>query len=162
MPRKPHKRGQENHKKGLSKNMVAVVCALDDMDNSVAHVVGSGNSSARKITMALNDSIEKEEVACLYSDKASALKKFADGQGYKIIQVKRDQKKQKFHQRDTRIALHYLQRINAYHSRLKKYMGGCSSSSTKLLSGYLYPLTPSSACVTIRQKDIGREAYDKL
>ena len=138
LPRKAHKRGQENHKKGLSKNMVAVVCALDDMDNSVAHVVGTGNSSARKITMALKDSFVKEDVTCLYSDKASALKKFADFQGYKIIQVKRDQIKQQSYQKDTRIALHHLQRINAYHSRLKKFMGGCSSSSTKLLSGYLY------------------------
>lgn len=138
LPREAHKRGQENHKKGLSKNMVAVVCALDDMDNSIAHVAGTGNSSARKITMALNDSIEKEEVTCLYSDKASALKRFAEGQGYKIIQIKRDQLKQQSYQKDVRIALHHLQRINAYHSRLKKFLSGCSSSSTKLLSGYLY------------------------
>lgn len=143
MPRDPHERGHENHEKGLGKNQVCIVCALDDCGNSVAHICGTGNPSAKKLGHVLNDYINKDELLYIYSDESRAINKFANDNGYPISQAKqyrKGTKKAKIyeHTREAFITNRYIQTMNAYHSRLKRFLFRFSGTSTKILSGYLY------------------------
>lgn len=142
MPRESYKRGGENHKKGITDNHVCIVCAVDDNGSSIAKVAGTGNTSAVKLKYVLQDHFG-EEVFCLYSDKSNAIKRFAEVCNYEIKQEKLLRKGTKKaanveFNRDTFIINRYLQIINSYHSRLKKFLNRFSGISTKYLSGYLY------------------------
>lgn len=142
MPREPYKRGGENHEKGITDNYVCIVCAVDDSGNSVAKVAGTGNTSAVKLKYVLGEHLGSD-IFCMYSDKSSAIKRFADVCGYEIKQEKllckgaKKAKDIKF-TRDTYIINRYLQTVNSYHSRLKRFLSRFSGISTKYLSGYLY------------------------
>lgn len=160
MPRASHKRGKDKSEKGLSKNQVCVVCALDDNGNSIAHVCGIGASSAEKIGYVLDNYLDTKNVFCIYSDESPAIKKYAQSSNFDIKQAKSDiyKQKQKKFDRDKFVTYKYLQTMNSYHSRLKKFMDSFSSVSTKLLSGYLYLFTWKE-----RNKDIEPiEAYKEL
>ena len=143
MPREAHERGHENHEKGLGENQACIVCALDDSGNSVAHICGTGSPSAKKISNVLNDYISKDELLCIYSDESHAINKFANDNGYPISQAKLYKKgtkraKNYAHTRESFITNRYIQTMNAYHSRLKRFLFRFSGISTKLFSGYLY------------------------
>ena len=142
MPRESYKRGGENHEKGITDNHVCIVCAVDDNGSSVAKVAGTGNTSAAKLKYVLQEHFGSE-IFCLYSDKSNAIKRFAESCGYEIKQEKLLRKGTKKAEnvefsRDTFIINRYLQIINSYHSRLKKFLNRFSGTSTKYLSGYLY------------------------
>ena len=135
MPRKSRERGGENHTPGLSKNHVCVVCAIDDFGNSIAKVAGLSSPSAEKITKAIKNNINDKEIYSLYTDKSSALKRFAEMNGFPIQQVLSLSNKSK--RKRNHEAVRYIQRVNAYHSRLKKFLAGFSGISSELLQGYL-------------------------
>lgn len=142
MPRESYKRGGENHKKGITDNHVCIVCAVDDNGNSVAKVAGTGNTSAAKLKYVLQEHFGRE-IICLYSDKSNVIKRFAEECHYEIKQEKLLRKGTKKAEnvefnRDTYIINRYLQIINSYHSRLKRFLSRFSGTSTKYLSGYLY------------------------
>lgn len=142
MPRKPHKRGGENHARGITDNHVCIVCAIDDTGNSVCQVAGTGNSSVSKLKYVLQPHMG-EDISCLYSDKSPVIKSYASKCGYEIKQEKLLRKgtqkatNVKFN-RDTRMINRYIQSANSYHSRLKRFLRRFSGISTKYLSGYLY------------------------
>ena len=143
LPREAHHRGHENHLDGLSKNLVCVVCALDENGKSVAHVAGTGNSSVARLDRALRNCIIKDDELLIYSDCSNVIKRFAEVNGYPIKQTKLLNKNRKLAtnlkiRKDAYIANRYLQKINAYHSRLKHFFNKFFGMSTKLLSGYLY------------------------
>ena len=142
MPRSSYKRGGENHAKGITDNLACIVCAVDDSGNSVAKVAGTGNVSAAKLKYVLKEHLG-DNIFCLYSDKSNAIKSFAESNGYEIKQEKLLRKGAKrttgiVFNRDTFVINRYLQIINSYHSRLKKFLTRFSGISTKYLSGYLY------------------------
>lgn len=142
MPRAANKRGGENHKRGLSNNLVCVICAIDDNGNSVAKVTGTGPASVAKLNYVLQEHFG-EDIFCLYSDKSRTLRKYAETCGLEIKQEKLLCKgtqltKGTILNRDTYVVNRYLQIINSYHSRLKKFLNRFSGISTKYLSGYLY------------------------
>lgn len=142
MPREANERGGENHKPGISDNLVCIICAVDDCGNSVAKVAGIGASTTGKLKYALQTHIS-DEVFCFYSDKSRTIKSFADSCGVEIKQEKLLKKGVKRTEgvpltKDTFIVNRFLQKINSYHSRLKKFLNRFSGISTKYLSGYLY------------------------
>ncbi len=142
MPRAAYKRGGENHEKGLGDNLVCIVCAMDDSGNSVAKVSGTGNTTAGKLQYALKEHLS-QDIFCIYSDKSPVIKSFAESCGYEIRQEKllRNGTKRATgvdYSRETFVINRQLQRINGYHSRLKKFLSSSSGISTKYLSGYLY------------------------
>lgn len=142
MPRESYKRGGENHEKGITDNHVCIVCAVDDNGNSIAQVAGTGNTSAAKLKYVLQEHFGNE-IFCLYSDKSNVIRRFAEECNYEIKQEKLLRKGTKKAEnvefnRDTYIINRYLQMINSYHSRLKKFLNRFSGTSTKYLSGYLY------------------------
>lgn len=135
MPRKSRERGGENHTPGLSQNHVCVVCAIDDFGNSIAKVAGLSSPSAEKITQAIKNNINEKEIYSLYTDKSTALKRFAEMNGFPIQQVLSLSNKTK--RKRNYEAVRYIQRVNSYHSRLKKFLSGFSGISSELLQGYL-------------------------
>lgn len=142
MPREANYRGGENHKSGLSDNLVCVICAVDDSGNSVAKVAGVGASTAGKLKYVLQEHFSNN-IFCLYSDKSPVLKSLAESCSIEIKQQKLLRKGTKRAEgvpltKDTFIINRYLQIINSYHSRLKKFLNRFSGISTKYLSGYLY------------------------
>lgn len=162
MPREANERGGENHKQGISDNLVCIICAVDDSGNSVAKVAGVGASTAGKLKYALQEHIGND-IFCLYSDKSRVIKSFADSCGLDIKQEKLLRKGTKRAAgvpltKDTFIINRYLQIINSYHSRLKKFLSRFSGTSTKYLSGYLYLFAWKE-----RSKDLEpEEAYREL
>ena len=89
------------------------------------------------------DCIIKDDELLLYSDSSYAIKDFAEGNGYHIKQTKLLRKNGRPAtnlriQKESYVANRYLQKINAYHSRLKRFFNRFSGISTKMLSGYLY------------------------
>lgn len=142
MPREAHRRGGENHKRGISDNHVCIVCAVDNMGNSVCEVCGTGNTTASKLNYVLEQHMGSE-IVCLYSDKSQAIKRFATSCGYEIKQEKLLKKNAKQASnvtidRNSFLVNRYLQKVNSYHSRLKRFLSRFSGISTKYLSGYLY------------------------
>ena len=142
MPRKANERSGENHQKGLSDHLVCIICAVDDDGNSVAKVAGLGASSAAKLKYVLQQHFS-DDIYCLYSDKSPTIQKLATACNLEIKQEKLLRKgTQKAtgvpNTKDTFVVNRYLQRINSYHSRLKKFLNRFSGISTKYLSGYLY------------------------
>ena len=144
-PRASHKRGHENHTPGTSKEKVCIACALDENGNSIAHVAGLGNPSAALLEEAYRGVITPKDITCLYSDKAKATLKYATDNNIPIKQETMIRKnKHGVYVNRKRITPEryevnrYLERMNAYHSRLKRFLAGFSGVSTKNLAGYMY------------------------
>ena len=145
MPRKPHQRGSEIHRRGITDDHVCIVCAIDDTGNSVCQVAGTGNPSAAKLKYVLQPHMG-EDIICLYSDKSRVIKSYATKCGYEIKQEKQLRKGTKIaanvtFTRETRVINRYIQIANSYHSRLKRFLRRFSGISTKYLPGYLYLFT---------------------
>ena len=140
LDRKPRERGSENQTNGLSKEYVCVECALDEYGVSVARVAGLGAPNHYKIQCAMQDSIDKNAISCIYADKEHALTKYAKANGYPIKQITVSGKRKKYDS-DTAEAQRWIQKMNSFHSRLKKFMSKFAGISSDMLSGYLYLFT---------------------
>lgn len=158
LPRPPHKRGKENHRKGLSDEQICVACALDETGNSVARIAGLGEPNYYELIYAFDKCIDKENVSCIYSDGAKASKCFADS---KEIPIKQSVMNYKHNNPSyTREGLEIdrnLQRIGSYHSRFKRFIGGFVGVSSKLLQGYA-----NLFAFKEREKIFGDSEFQKL
>lgn len=143
LDRNARKRGGENHISGTSKNKVCVACAMDDEGNSVARVAGLAGGSIAKLDFALGDSIDKNFVDVLYGDKASSNIGYAKKKEIPIlaeVQFRKGKKvpKNVSYNSNSILVNRHLQRINSYHSRLKKFVDQFNGLSTSYLAGYIY------------------------
>lgn len=146
LPRKARKRGGECHVSGTSKEKVCIVCALDEDGNSVAKVCGLGNPTAERLDVTLRNVFDKENVISLFSDKESAMKKFAKWNDLPLrseILLEKGIKNSKKRKptKEQIIVNNYLQRINSYHSRLNRFLDSFGGISSAHLAGYLYLFT---------------------
>lgn len=142
MNRKAHRRGSENHSKGLSKNLVCVVCAIDEYGNAVARIAGLGAPTAERIQKALDGAIDADALTCIYSDKEAALRAYAEKNGFPIKQavaLRKNKKRSKDYSYDKEKTMirQQIQKINAFHSKLKRFLKPFLGVSSHLLSGYL-------------------------
>ena len=142
MPRKAHERGGEIHTKGITNEFVSIVCAVDDCGNSVCKVTGTGNASAGKLKYVLQPHMG-EEIICIYSDKSSAIRSYAQKCNYNIKQEKLLVKGAKRAENvtishESFVVNRYIQIVNSYISRLTRFLDRFAGVSTKYLSGYLY------------------------
>ncbi len=135
MPRMPRKRGKEIHKHGLSKDHACIACAIDDAGNSIAKIAGLGSPTYRKIENAVNPYIDKTKLSSLFSDMSPAIKKFAEMNGYPIKQSRLLKNRGKSKRNYETIC--QIQRINAYHSRLKRFLENFNGISSEYLQGYV-------------------------
>lgn len=134
MPRESRKRGHENHIAGTSKNQACVVCAVDEYGTSIAKVAGLGAPTAERMERALKKYIDKKHLKSLYSDKSATIRKFAGNCDFPIKQCYGTSEKAR---RRGGEEIRQLQRINAYHSRLKKFLEQFNGISSEMLQGYV-------------------------
>jgi len=130
MPRKAHKRGNDVHSKGLSSDKVCVPCAVNDTGISYAKPGKPGKISSDCITGIFGKRIAPHAVLC--TDKERAYLDLAGQNELNLIQMDTDCRTVSKEGRD-----YGIQRINAYHSRLKQFIRGFHGVSTKHLGNYI-------------------------
>ncbi len=130
MPRKAHKRGNDNHVKGLSSEKVCVPCAISDTGVSYSEPGKLGKVSTACIENILGNRIAPSCILC--TDHEKAYIEFATSKGAELIQTDTDHRTI-----SKRGCVYGIQRINAYHSRLKTFIQRFHGVSTKHLGNYL-------------------------
>ena len=118
--------GQQNHKRGLSKELVCVPCAVNRNGKSIAKATNLGHVSTKDLETAFSGRIEKGSPFC--SDFAPQYVEFAKNNEINLIQLKKD---------ECRRGVYNIQHINSYHSVLKNFMRIFKGVSTKYLPNYL-------------------------
>ncbi len=129
MPRKAHRRGNDIRAKGLSSEKVCVPCAVNETGISYAKPGKLGKVSSECIKRVLGKKIAPNATLC--TDRERAYQDLACTNELKLIQMDTDcrttQKGGKTYD---------IQRINAYHSRLKTFIRKFHGVSTKYLGNY--------------------------
>ena len=130
MPRKAHRRGNDVRTKGLSSEKVCVPCAVDETGVSYAKPGKLGKVSSECIKQLLGQKIARNATLC--TDKERAYRDIAVINEMKLIQMDTDC-------RTTQIdgKTYDIQRVNAYHSRLKTFIRRFHGVSTKHLGNYI-------------------------
>ena len=126
MPREVHKRGKAARLHGLSREKVCVPCAISRNGSSFARVANLGRISTNSLDEMFRGKIT--DGATLVTDKASAYIRFAENNGLKLVQLKSGVGNR---------GVYNVQRINSYHSKLKRFIRGFNGVSTKYLNNYL-------------------------
>ncbi len=135
MPRKAHKRGvkgsfsskTEKRKRGISKEQVCVLCAMDRTGNLITELICKGRMKHTDLERLFSGRIEDEAILCTDSHKSYI--KFAQNLGIELQQIKRGKHKE---------GIYHIQHINAFHSKLKKWMDRFNGVATKYLANYMY------------------------
>ena len=130
LPRKPHKRGSAVHTKGLSSEKVCVPCAINEGGVSYAEPAKLGKVSSDCIAKVLGGVIPPGAVLC--TDNERAYLRFAGERGIGLVQMDTDSRTT---EKDGK--RYGIQRVNAYHSRLKGFLQRFHGVSTKYLGNYL-------------------------
>jgi len=114
LERKPRKRGEPAKKRGLSRERVCVVIARDRDRRTTAEVVGRGSPSTHMISAALGSVVAAGSVLC--TDGNAAYDAFCHRTGieHQPLNAKAGAR--------VRGSIFHIQNVNAYHSRLKKWM----------------------------------------
>ena len=137
MPRNARARGGSYSVKSHNKNQICILCAIDENGNSFSRVVGFGNPSAKRICAGFKDKIDcLENDNCLITDGANYFRKTIETYGFLEWKKRTTIKKGKKKVPDTTTPYH-IQRINSYHSRLKRFIRNYNGISSRYLPGYL-------------------------
>ena len=130
MPREAHKRGNDVHTKGVSSEKVCVPCAINDTGISYARPGKLGKISSDCITAIFENKIAPHAILC--TDNERAYMDLAVVSGLNLIQMNTD-----CHTISIEGTNYGIQRINAYHSSLKRFIRGFHGVSTKHLGNYI-------------------------
>lgn len=135
MPRKSHKRGAkgslsskaEKRKRGISNEQVCVLCAMDRAGNLIAELICKGRMKHTDLERLFTGRIDDEAILCTESHKSYI--QFAQNLGVELQQIKRAN-----HKKD----VYHIHHINAFHSKLKKWIDRFNGVATKYLANYMY------------------------
>ena len=130
MPRKAHKRGNDIHANGLSADKVCVPCVVNEAGVSYGLPIKTGKISSYGIDKAFENIIAEGAVLCTDNEKAYI--EFSKKKHIKLIQTQTDCRVTK-----TDSGYYGIQRINAYHKKLKGFIRRFNGVSTKYLENYL-------------------------
>jgi len=131
--RKPRKRGGKASKAGVHDELVCVMAAIDNQGNTLLKVAGKGRLTKKMVQQTLAKQIRKQRVnkTILVTDRHSS-----------FLQIVRQKKL--IHQT---LAAHYKQftniygyninKVNAIHSRLKRWLTKFNGVASKFLQNYL-------------------------
>lgn len=135
-PRKAHSRGHQNTIKNVQRNTICVLCAVDSADHSFSNCIGFGNPSGKRLSNGFKDKLVVDENTVLVTDGAQSFKRVVDDYSIshweKKVTVKRGGKRYPNMQGEF-----HIQKINSYHSRLKKFLTPFKSVASRYLPGYL-------------------------
>lgn len=136
MPRKTHKRGSSNTIHDYQSNSICILCAIDEYDNSFSRIIGFGSPTGKRLAEGFKNKITTDETTILVTDGAQSFKKVADY--YKISKWEKKTTRTVNGKRipDTRTPYN-IQRINNYHSKLKRFIRNYRGVSSRYLPGYL-------------------------
>jgi len=127
LQRNPRKRGGKAKQRGLSKEQVCVFVGRDRNQNTIDYVFDQFN--ADNLSELLNDTLSKDVLLC--SDSKPVYKRYTACNKIKhgYINLSKGEKVKK--------EIVHIQNVNAYHSRLKKWMDRFNGVATKYLESYL-------------------------
>lgn len=126
MQRAPRKRGSEIHKRGLSKELVCMPCAVDRNGNSIGRATNLGQCTSNDINGLLGGKIKEQSTFC--TDGNSVYRKFSKKEDLNLIPLRGGKAKK---------GIYNIQHINSYHSELKRFLGFFKGVSTKYLNNYI-------------------------
>lgn len=131
--RAPRKRGTKASKSGISDEQICVMVAADCHNNTRLEVAGKGRLTKKMVHNTLQQAIRKQRVhrAVFVTDRHNAYPEFVR-QKRLIHQTVIAQYKQY-----TNIEGYNINRVNAIHSRLKRWMRPFNGVATKYLHNYL-------------------------
>lgn len=127
MPRKAYKRGTPSKYRGISKEQVCVLTALDINESIVIEPSCMGRPGSSDLLRVLSDIVKKEST--IISDSFWGYNTLASYCKSKHIAIPTG--KHSF-------GKYNIQRINSIHSKLKSFIRSYKGVSTKYLSNYLY------------------------
>jgi hypothetical protein len=130
MPRPAHKRGNDNHTKGLSSEKICVPCAISDGGLAYARPEKLGKASSECIEDAFDGIISPGAILC--TDNEKAYRAFAGKAGITLVQTDTDCRTVR--EGDE---VYGVQRINAFHRDLKDFIRRFHGVSTKHLGNYI-------------------------
>ena len=125
--RAARRRGGENHKRGLSDELVCVPCAVDRKGGALSNVAKLGKCSAEAVEKVLGGRVPKESTLC--TDKETSYRKFSKKNGNDLVQIKGGKGSVK--------GIYHIQHLNSYHSKLKSFLNSFNGVSSKYLNNYL-------------------------
>ncbi|MCQ2511440.1 MAG: IS1595 family transposase, partial [Lachnospiraceae bacterium] len=126
MPRPAHKRGRDIHTSGLSFDQACVLCAVDREGIPVSGIGKTGKVSSECVKKMFTGRFGPDITLC--TDHEKAYGRFSNDQDLQWIRMDADQRTD---------GIYGIQRINAYHSKLKGFLRSCHGVSTKYLQNYL-------------------------
>lgn len=119
--------GQRGNKKGLSADKICCATAIDDSGNVIGKPVGNGNVSAKGLEYAFSDRIDNSAV--YITDKSSGSAAFAAGKEFSHVALKADE--------EARFGEYNLQKINNFHSSIRKVTATSKAFASKYAEDYL-------------------------
>lgn len=123
---KGRKRGGVGRYRGISRDQIGVLVAIDKSKNIVAEMYGRGKISSKILGEVLGNRIEKDSV--LVTDSCKSYIKFAENYRLQLKQIARGKHKN---------GEYHINNVNAYHSGLKLFLYQFKGISTKYLNNYL-------------------------
>ena len=112
MPRKSRHRGSSIHTRGLSKEQVCVLCAVNRNGLSYAKIGKLGKVSEKCLEIVFNNRIKENSTLC--TDKEKSYRKFSENNELNLIQLDTGK---------TVRGIYHIQHINNYHKHLKDFIG---------------------------------------
>jgi len=126
IPREVRKRGKSIHKRGLSRELVCVPCAIDRSGHSVSKIATFGRVKTKDLHLRYDGKINENATLC--TDKMNSYVRFANSNKLNLIQIKSGKSKK---------GIYHIQHINSYHSSLKRFIRAFNSVASKYLNNYL-------------------------
>lgn len=128
--RKPRKRGGVSQFRGLSREQVCVVVAMDRSGNLVSKTAGRGKVTARQIDSAVGEFISENAILC--TDSARNYSFFAKQKNLKHFAVNGSKKQYVVNR------IYHIQHVNSYHERIETWINRhFRGVATKNMDAYL-------------------------
>jgi IS1 family transposase len=126
--RKSRKRGGASKYRGISKEQVCVLIAIDRQKLTYSKVIGQGRIVKSRLDKAIGSKLSTSNVLC--TDAWRAFKTYANEKGLEHYRFKSDGKERVK-------GLYHIKNVNNYHSRLRGWMDRFNGVATKYLDHYL-------------------------
>lgn len=126
IPRASRKRGKSIHKRGISRELVCVPCAIDRSGHSVSKVATLGRIKTKDLHLLYDGKISEDATLC--TDKMNSYVRFANSNKINLVQLKSGK---------TKKGIYHIQHINSYHSSLKRFIQAFNGVASKYLNNYL-------------------------
>lgn len=135
-PRRSRKRGGENTVHNYHKNQICVLCAIDEHGRSFSRCVGFGKPSGKRLINGFADKLCVNEQMIFVSDGDTAYGRAVEHYHIPRWEIRIAEKKGRKRYPAVVDDIH-LQKINAYHSRLKEFLFPAHGVASRYLPGWL-------------------------